>query len=527
MSNYVALVVKITGTQRSRSSMNTVQRIAKNTAVLLVCDAIAAGLGFFYVMYVARYLGASGFGVLSFAMAIGQVFAIFVDLGLQQLIVREVARDKSLVKKYVANVAALKILLVGVTSAAVTLIINGLGFPQQTAEVVYLISLAMAFNTFTNMFNSIFQAFERMEYMAFGKILNFTMLLTGVLWAASRGMGLTTMAFLYSLAGMVVLVYSLIIYIWKFAWPTLAVDWAFWRSSMRQAWPMGMMLVCVMICFRIDAMMLSWMKGEAAVGIYSAACRLAEASTLIPGVFVRAVFPILSAYYKGSTDLYIKVYEKSVKYMFYLALPMAMVIMLLAGPIINLVYGHDFTSSASPLQVLIWAAAVMYVTMVVGIALVSANMQMLHLALALIAVVLNVLLNLVSIPRYGCMGASATTLATQTYGLLAGIFFLTRYGFRLRVTAICIPALLAVVGAAITGLSLNGAGAGPWVIYPAALLVYFTILYVKGIDADDRRMGWHVLSLFWKERSPERINHKRARMETPRSKVHETIDIRV
>ena len=76
--------------------MNTVQRIAKNTGVLLASQVVSYMLGFFFVMYTARYLGAGGFGVLSFALAFTGIFGVFADLGLRQLTVREVARGESL-----------------------------------------------------------------------------------------------------------------------------------------------------------------------------------------------------------------------------------------------------------------------------------------------------------------------------------------------------------------------------------------------------------------------------------------------
>ena len=44
--------------------MNTVQRIAKNTGVLLVSQIAIYILGFLFVMYTARYLGVGGFDVL-------------------------------------------------------------------------------------------------------------------------------------------------------------------------------------------------------------------------------------------------------------------------------------------------------------------------------------------------------------------------------------------------------------------------------------------------------------------------------
>jgi len=92
--------------------MNTVQRIAKNTGVLLASQVVSYVIGFFFVMYTARYLGAEGFGILSFALAFTGIFGVFADLGLRQLTVREVARDKSLAGKYLGNIAAMKVILV-------------------------------------------------------------------------------------------------------------------------------------------------------------------------------------------------------------------------------------------------------------------------------------------------------------------------------------------------------------------------------------------------------------------------------
>jgi O-antigen/teichoic acid export membrane protein len=76
--------------------MNTVQRIAKNTGVLLASQIASYIFGFFFIMYTARYLGAEGFGILSFALAFTGIFCVFSDLGLSILTIRGVARDKSL-----------------------------------------------------------------------------------------------------------------------------------------------------------------------------------------------------------------------------------------------------------------------------------------------------------------------------------------------------------------------------------------------------------------------------------------------
>ena len=91
--------------------MNTVQRIAKNTGILFSAQIIACILGFFYSIYMARYLGPVGFGVLSFAIALILIFGVFGDLGLSTLLTRELSKDKSLEEKYIGNFIPIKIIL--------------------------------------------------------------------------------------------------------------------------------------------------------------------------------------------------------------------------------------------------------------------------------------------------------------------------------------------------------------------------------------------------------------------------------
>ena len=151
--------------------MNTVQRIAKNTGVLLISQLASYIIGFFFIMYTARYLGVAGFGILSFALAFTGIFGVFSDLGLSTLTVREVARDKSLAGKYLGNIAVMKLILVVVTFGLIALFINLLDYPEQTIMVVYLVALSVIFGAFSGMFNSVFQAYERMEYQSVGQIL--------------------------------------------------------------------------------------------------------------------------------------------------------------------------------------------------------------------------------------------------------------------------------------------------------------------------------------------------------------------
>jgi len=476
--------------------MNTVQRIAKNTVVLLLSDIVSKVLGFFYVMYTARYLGAEGFGILSFALAFTGIFGVFSDFGLSTLIVREVARDKSLAGKYLGNIVVMKIFLVIIISGLITLTINLLGYPEQTTKVVYLVALSIIFNTFSRMFYSIFQAYEKMEYQSLGQILSSALMLSGALLAINQGFSVVGFASIYFLVSAIVLVYSFVISIWKFTKPKIEFDWSFWKQSIKEAWPMGGMAVFIMIYFRIDTVILSLMiGGDTAIGLYSAAYRLSEISTIIPAIFMSSVFPVMSRYHEDSRSSFVGIYGKLVKYLLYLALPMALIVTLLARPIVNLIYGSEFSGSVFALQILIWAAAIMYVTMVQSNTIITANKQMFSFKVTIVAAILNIILNLIVIPKYSYIGASATTVATEAFGLFVGIFFLNRWGYKLNITSIYLPPLIGLLTAIAVAIILINMDINILIISIVVMVIYGVIVYKMGIKEDDKLLIRNIFNL--------------------------------
>ncbi len=396
--------------------MNTVQRIVKNTASIAVGQVVSYLLDFFFMMLIARYLGAEGFGILSFALAFTTIFIVFTDLGLQQLIIREVARDKSLTTKYLGNIVVIKLILGMGTSGLIALTINLLGYPQQTITVVYLVGLSLVFNAFTLMFYSIFQAYERIEFTSVGLVLNAALRLGGALFGTSQGFSVVGFALLYPIASMVVLGYSFAVSLWKFAIPKVEIDFSFWRSTLKEALPFGLAAVFVTIYFYISMVMLSLMKGDAAVGWYNAAYKLVYLLLFIPGAYFASIYPLMSQYFVSSAESLRIMYQRSSRYMLMLALPIAAGTTLLAGRIILLIFGAQYTPSIIVLQVLVWAILFSFMTQTPVFVLYSINRQRTYTIVTLLSMILNILLNLILIPRLSYIGASITTVATEFLG---------------------------------------------------------------------------------------------------------------
>ena len=121
--------------------MNTIQRIAKNTAALFAAQFVVSLLGLVLTIVIARSLGDVIFGKYSFALAFTALFAVFSDLGYNTLLIREVARDKSQAGKYLNNVLCLRALISLVIFASIVITINVMGYPADTKNVVYLFGI--------------------------------------------------------------------------------------------------------------------------------------------------------------------------------------------------------------------------------------------------------------------------------------------------------------------------------------------------------------------------------------------------
>lgn len=470
--------------------MNTIQRIAKNTVLVIMASIATAVINFLFTMYVARYLGAEGFGVLSFALAITAMFSVIIDIGLNLLATREVARDRTLAGKYLGNIAVMKIILAVIVFGLIALVVNILGYPQSTVNLVYLIALSMIGNAFSTMFYAVFQAYERMEFITIGQVLNSTLLLSGALIAINQGLSIGAFAWIYLLTSAATLVGVSIISVWNFPRPKLEIDLGFWRETFKQAWPFGLVGIFTYIYYWVDSVMLSKMQGAEAVGWYSAAYRLFWALSFISAAYYASVFPVMSRFYVASKGSLRFIYEKSVRYMAIIAIPIGVGTTLLSGRLILAVFGTGFAPSAIALQILIWSLVFTFISGGFAHLFNSLNRQIMVAKVTGICALLNVGLNLVLIPGYSYIGAAIARTVTDLVAL-ALVFVWSMgigYGISARKSVDAIAKALIASGA-MGAFIIYLPELALWWLVPLSALVYFVVLFIiRGLDREDKSL---------------------------------------
>ena len=468
--------------------MSKARKIAKNTVFLFISQIISYILAFFYMIYIARYLGADGFGILSFALAFTGIFSILADLGLNTLTVREIARDKSLTGKYFSNVVLIKIILAALTFGLVAVVINIMGYPQEVINVVYFVALYSILTAFYGIFNSIFQAYEEIEYQSIGQVLSNVLLFAGVLIGIYYGFSVLGFAFIFFISSVISLLYIFLVYIWKFPPYKMQLNWSFWKSAIKEALPFGLTGISGMIYTYIDSVMLSLFQGNEVVGWYNAAYRLILALLYVPITINTTLFPSMSQFHMSSRDSLNLITEKYFKLMVVTGIPMGAAVTILADNIIILIFGYGYQRSIIALQILIWTTVFTFIGAAFIRLLEATNRQLIVTKISAVCVVVNIVLNLILIPTLSYVGASIATVVTEA--ILVGSAIMIGYKFGFGVSKNRIMEILLKVTASTLVMSvllIYFKIINLLILAPFAVLAYLAVLHlINGIDDMDR-----------------------------------------
>lgn len=475
--------------------MNTVTRIAKNTGVLIISQVIGYILAFIYTIYLARYLGPSNFGILTFAIAFTAILSIVTDFGLISLMVREIARKKILVQQYISNLIPIKLILVIVSFGLIALIVNLLGYPHETIIVVYFFGLSIVIGTFNQLIFAVFQAFEKMEYQAIVTVINSIILFTGIILGINFKFDVISFSIIYVIASLVNLFCSFIFYRFKLKNDVGIIkkyfnfDFKFWTSTIKKTLPFFFAALFLTVGYKVDVIILSYIKGNEAVGWYTGATTLTDTLSFIPTAFVTAIYPIFSNYFQSSHGLLIKAYESSFKYMAILSLPIAAGTTLLADKIILYAYHSSFAQSIEVLRIIVWSVPFLYLYSILGLLLSSGNKQEVAMKGILIYMIINMISNLILIPYLSFVGASIVNVSTKMILFTLLYYFVQKTVFKTNTLRSLIKPAIGTGIMSLFIFSFNILNMSLFITIPLAILVYFgSLILFKTFSSDDLKM---------------------------------------
>lgn len=461
----------------SRILPNTVYRATADVGSKLI------SVGFFVVM--ARLLGDAAFGSFTFGLAFGSIVTVLAGFGQDAILTREVARDRRRAHGYFANTVALKLVL---AVPVIVLAVAGLTLTNvdpTTRTVAILITVAVLVELLTSTCFAVFQAFEQLGYLPVVIISQRLFTAGAGILAMTLGAGIELVAAIYLGGSVLALVLGVVFLFRRVVRPRFELDTSRWWPLMRAALPVGVALVFQVTLFRVDATILQIFEPERVVGHYGAAYRLLESPLFIGWAVAAAVYPVL-ARLADERDLR-SVTERSLKLAIGATLPVALGAAILAVPLVRILYGREFHSSA---RVLAWLAPTIVLysfNHVSGVLLLARNHQRwLAWVYGAIAVE-NIAANFATIPRYGMLAAAINTTISEALLFMLMASLTVRLAHRLDWVRMLGGPLLAGAASGATMLVLDErfalAVVAGVVVYLAALGAFERVAYPQDVRA--------------------------------------------
>ncbi len=398
------------------------QGILRQTSWLLVAQVVTRIIGFFYTIFLARSLGVLDFGLYSLALAYFSIISSLADFGFNRFLIREVAKERSRTWELVCNILMLRLTLISIFFAVFSVVLYFFDPDKMRVSIILVAALAVFPQAVAVTFDGIFVALKKLQFSAVGAfVASISTAILGLI-LISKGFavfGAVNAVIFGQFIFAVVLIFLLFL---TFGIKLSKVKMSILKEALWGSLPYGLLAILGLLYFRIDTVLLSYIKGNFETGIYAAGYKFLESLVFIPNALSFALFPRFVDLHKNNPSEIRKLLAKSTKLMFLLGVFITAVFIFFV-PLIIRTFLPNYLPAIAVIQILSLAIPFMFIHVPASSVLLSSDKYLKQVILfSLIPLSFNIFANLFFIPKYGFIAASWITVFSDI--LSTGLLFL-------------------------------------------------------------------------------------------------------
>jgi O-antigen/teichoic acid export membrane protein len=405
-------------------AVNSIRRLFGNFASLLTSEVVNRATTFVLYALVARYLSAFEFGQLSLAFTLFFVFQVFGGAGLRTFITREVARDKTKTSKYLVNGSTVVVACSLLSMIALFIYVRLVDYSQETTLVILLLCVGVLPFSLSTVNKAVFQAWERMHYIALTNVPVHLLKVGAAFFLLYKGYSVIALVFLILASYVIILTLEWSLMLRKIIQPRLSIDRNFCFSIVRSATTFLGITGIMAINTSLTLLLLSKLANESEVGLYNAGIQLITPLMVICETVVLSAFPRMSQEFARDVESLKRISGNLIELLLAIILPAVVGLSFLAEPVFLFLYGNEeFVLASSAMRILAWGLTFITFTSVLGRALLAGHREKSLLRIILLNTLVNLILGLILISRFGLIGAAVTSL------VIASVNFLLHYSY--------------------------------------------------------------------------------------------------
>ncbi|CAN5364243.1 flippase [soil metagenome] len=400
------------------------KKYLENSFWLILEKGFTLTVGMGVGIYVARYLKPESFGLLNYAISFVSIFAAFSTLGIEQIIIRELAKETDKKNDLLGTGFVLKIIGSVLLLVIMIIILVFMDNGAFTNTLILIIALAEIFKAF-EVISYFYQSQVQSKYVVQVQLvvnLFVSFVKIGLVFAQAPLVWFAIIIVIGSMLNGIGFVYTYlrsrgVLGHWRFR-----KDMAF--SLLRESWPIAFYGIALNIQARIDQVMLGNMMNNTEVGQYSVALKFIEVFGFLPMVIMSTFAPAVTKARAISESLYHSRLVNLYRLMFLTFLLISIPIYFFAESVITLLYGWEYRAAGYLLS--LFALRLFFSNMGVGksIFIINESLFQYSLLTVIIGASVNIGLNFILIPMYGAIGSIIASMISFTASIfIVDLFF--------------------------------------------------------------------------------------------------------
>lgn len=409
------------------------RRLVGNSLSILINRVVQSITAFALTLGIARILGPFELGQYMLAVAYYFLFMTIGSQGLKVLFTRELSRQPEQAQLYLGNGSWLQLAFCLVCYAALMVLVWLLPYTEDTAQICYILGLAIIPFSLSNVIESIFQAFEKLHLMAISTVPIYILRVVISIILMKLGYGIVIVAWVQVISEIVILLFEWLL-ILRIVKPIWRIDWKFLKKTFLISRSFIVIEGVTVLQTRLQAVLLSLLAGEVIVGLYGAISQIMQPFQIITHSIIVSIFPTMSKSAAMGIEQQQKLTQRVVEALLLFALPTIVIIFFLGEQILVFLYRDpQFALGADALKITVLALISVAVYRPLGYLLVANRLERVNMREVIVTTILGLVIAVPLIWRFQLIGAALVYVVIQASSFIQYVYAVYNRLFKVNV----------------------------------------------------------------------------------------------
>ncbi len=387
------------------------QTVIKNTFWVALGTTLAKIIRVIIIIYLARILGTENYGIFTYVMSLVAIFTLFSDIGLTNILTRELTKRTGEKKEYFSTALVIKLLFLIGTIILIAVFAPLISKFEEAKPLIMIVAITVTLESLRSFFYSITRSQSKMEMEAGLNIITEIITTIIVLGIFLKYPNIKSLAYAYMIGNGIGLLITLI-----FVREYLTKIFSYFRKHLVRpiimaSWPFAVMGIFSVLMTNIDSVIIAFYSNPHVLGLYAAAQRPISLLYILPGFLSVSLFPIISKFSHGQEKEKLSaLVGKSLLISLAMALPIVVGGIITAEPLINVTFGYPFIGAVLTFQILLLSLLFVFPGAIIADLILAEDKQKVFIRSSFFGALTNIILDLALIPIYGIAGSAVATI---------------------------------------------------------------------------------------------------------------------